>query len=68
MAEFCLDCWNKLNNENNTIYSCTLSDPDDLDLCEECGEYKQIFISYKRPSFFKHLQIRQQEKEKLKEK
>ena len=51
MAEFCLDCWNKLNNESNTEDSCTLSD--DLDFCEGCGEMKRVFISYKRPSFWK---------------
>lgn len=67
MAEFCLDCWNKLNNEHNTIYSCTISDPDDLDLCEGCGEMKQVFISNDKPSIFKRMRIKRQQK-KLNEK
>lgn len=37
MAEFCLSCWNKLNDRSDTERDVVLSD--ELDLCEECGKY-----------------------------
>lgn len=46
MAEFCLDCWNKLNNTNDPE-SKYIIDYDCLDLCEGCGEYKPCIVRYK---------------------
>ena len=39
MAEYCLDCWNKLNgsDDNEKRY--------DYDLCEGCGEWKPVITS-----------------------
>jgi len=45
MAEFCLDCWNKLNHIHLTEEDVILSK--DLDLCEGCEEMKQVIIKYK---------------------
>ena len=42
MAEFCLDCWNKLNERNDNEKKYILSD--DLDLCEGCGGWKPVII------------------------
>ena len=42
MAEFCLDCWNKLNNSNFTDKDYVISR--ELDLCEECGQWKPVII------------------------
>ena len=42
MAEFCLECWNKINNSNDTEVDFIISD--DLDFCEECGEWKHIIV------------------------
>ncbi len=43
MAEFCPDCWNKLNGfkDGEKKYVVTK----DLDLCEGCGELKQVIIA-----------------------
>lgn len=40
MADFCIDCWNKLNNTYYPPSKFILSK--DLDLCEGCGEYKRV--------------------------
>lgn len=42
MAEFCLECWNKMNHTKDRPYEYILSK--DLDICENCGEYKRIII------------------------
>ncbi len=45
MAEFCLECWNRINKRNYTECDYLLSE--DLDLCEGCGQYKQVIIREK---------------------
>jgi len=45
MAEFCLPCFNRLNNEQLTDQDIELSD--DLELCEGCSEYKVIVLMVK---------------------
>ena len=42
MAEFCLDCWNKINETHNSKWRYVLSW--NKELCEECGQYKRIII------------------------
>lgn len=42
MAEFCLDCWNKLNEINDSKHRYLLSW--EKDRCEGCGEYKRVVI------------------------
>ena len=44
MAEFCLDCWNKINHTFLTKEDVILSD--DLDLCEECEDMKPVIEIY----------------------
>ena len=45
MAEFCLDCWNKIMGSNDSSRKYMLSE--DLDLCEECGEMKPVIVRIK---------------------
>ena len=46
MAEFCLDCWNKIMGNDDPPKKYILSRS--LDLCEECGEWKPVIIRVKR--------------------
>ena len=45
MAEFCLDCWNKVMDTNDPPKKFIISR--DLDLCEECGQWKRVIVRYK---------------------
>ncbi len=51
MAEFCLDCWNKLNQSNYKKVKYIISK--DLDLCEGCGKLKQVIVA-ERLSYYKY--------------
>lgn len=54
MAEFCLDCWNKINEANDSKRKYIISK--DLDLCEECGEWKNVIIAERRGYYWRKLQ------------
>ncbi len=43
MAEFCLECLNKINDAHDGRWRYIMSL--DVDLCEECGEYKRVVIT-----------------------
>ncbi len=45
MAEFCVDCWNKIMESNDPPQKFIISR--ELDLCEECGEWKRVIIRVK---------------------
>ena len=45
MAEFCLECYNKLMDKNYKESQVIIDD--ELDLCEGCGEMKQTIITIK---------------------
>ncbi len=45
MAEFCLDCWNKINGTNDPESKYLMSD--EPEFCEECCEMKKVVICYK---------------------
>ncbi len=51
MAEYCVDCWNKINNEkvSRHKYLTTI----EVNLCEGCGEYKRTVI--KKANIFDRL-------------
>ncbi len=55
MAEFCLDCWNKRNDTHDTKKDWVISK--ELDLCEECGQYKHVIVK-RRKKFFEFLPVR----------
>ena len=42
MAEFCLECWNRINESHDTKRRYILSV--DNDLCEGCGQYKRVIV------------------------
>lgn len=42
MAEFCLDCFNKMEKANLKKRHVVLSSEEDL--CEGCGEYKKVVM------------------------
>ena len=42
MAEFCLDCFNKLHGTNYTKWDVVLSWGNDF--CEECCEFKRTVV------------------------
>ena len=57
MAEFCLDCWNRIMGINDSSDKYIISK--DLDLCEGCGEYKHVIVRIKdRFYLLKRLNIR----------
>ena len=43
MAEFCLDCWNEINETQDSKWRYLLSIGKEL--CEECGEFKRVIIT-----------------------
>ena len=51
MAEFCLECWNKLMGTEDSSKKYVMSK--DLDLCEECGQWKRVIVVMKRRYIFK---------------
>lgn len=42
MAEFCLDCWNKINETKDAKWRYVISW--NKDLCEECGQLKRVIV------------------------
>lgn len=49
MADFYLDCWNKINETSGSKRKYILSE--DLELCEGCGEWKRVIVA-KRNSYY----------------
>ncbi len=52
MAEFCVDCFNKMNRSNIKEKALILSD--EAELCEGCGKYKRTVVCL-RPGFLSRL-------------
>lgn len=42
MAEFCLECWNKMNGINDSPKKYILSK--ELELCEGCAQWKTVVV------------------------
>lgn len=42
MAEFCLECWNKINESNDPSWKYILSD--ESEFCEECQQWKRVIV------------------------
>ena len=54
MAEFCEECWNKINGIEDGEIAYRLSR--EPELCEECGEYKRVIIEvYGRGNILSYL-------------
>ena len=54
MAEFCFECYNKMSGGHCKKENYVLSD--ELDLCEGCGEYKEVVISYRSSGFYERIE------------
>jgi len=50
MAEFCLDCFNKYFSDKKVTEKDVIVD---IDLCEECGEWKPCVIRTKEKNILK---------------
>jgi len=48
MAEFCLDCWNKLNGRRDTAGQYVLSR--NLELYEGCAQLRHVIVRARRLS------------------
>lgn len=59
MAEFCLDCFNKISDTNFKCWQVKLFHGSDL--CEECGKYKRCIARIN--TFGKIAEIHQARKE-----
>ncbi len=46
MAEFCLDCWNKIMETNDPEKKFVLSRKPDF--CEECQQWKPVIIRVRK--------------------
>ena len=53
VAEFCVDCWNELNNTNDPAEAYALSWG--LELCEGCGEWKRTVVMPRRHWMLRYL-------------
>lgn len=52
MAEFCLDCWNKINETNDPPRKYVISKH--LDLCEGCGQMTHVILM-ERKYFYRRI-------------
>ncbi len=50
MAEFCLDCWNRMNGTHYTEREIILTRG--LELCEGCGQWKRTTVVLRRHPLF----------------
>ena len=46
MAEFCVDCWNEINNTNDPCERFILTGH--LELCEGCGQQKRTIAAIRK--------------------
>lgn len=53
MAEYCLDCWNRMNGTNDPAKKYILSK--EKELCEGCEQQKHVIIMPRRFSPFSYL-------------
>ena len=56
MAEFCCECMKKVFKEDIPLKEVVLSD--DLELCEECNEYKRVVVSIGKESLLRKILLK----------
>ena len=62
MAEFCLKCWNELNDTNYPERKYILSET--LEMCEECGKLTNVIVAERRFCFdFKRVKNKKRSQE-----
>ena len=52
MAEFCLECWNRLHETNHSKFRYIMSDEGDINLCEGCGEWGKPVVVMARSAYY----------------
>ena len=55
MSEFCLDCWNKINETNDGEEKYIISK--DFDFCDGCGEWKKVIVAERKHFLRKRILI-----------
>lgn len=55
MAEFCLDCWNKLDETNDPESKYKISKQEGF--CEGCGQIKPVIIAEKKDYYLYKLRF-----------
>ena len=53
MADFCLDCYNKLHHRQYSPGDVTLTV--ELEICEECGDLRYVIEELRPESIFRKL-------------
>ena len=53
MAEFCPECWNKINGTCEDERKYILSK--DLELCEGCGEWKKVIVIVRKGYYWRRI-------------
>ena len=51
MAEFCINCWNKMNGTDYTKNDVRT----EMDLCEGCGQWKPVIVVLRPPGLLDKL-------------
>lgn len=59
MAEFCLDCWNRMHRTHGTERDYVLSR--EYDLCEGCGEFRRVVEGERTLKFLYDLRHRKKQ-------
>ena len=64
MAEFCLNCWNEINETNDPADKYVISK--ELDFCEGCGEWTNVIVrvrkTYELREFIRSFSARKRKK------
>ena len=55
MAEFCLECFNIINETNDNEDKYIMSE--DLDLCEGCGKWKNVVVCTRRAYYLRKYRL-----------
>lgn len=55
LAEFCLECFNKINETSFVAKDVIISNY--LDVCEECGEWKKVVVCSRRTYYMYKLRF-----------
>ena len=53
MAEFCLECWNRINEISLTEKNVVLSH--EYEICEGCGKYKPVVLKLSSNYYFRRI-------------
>lgn len=56
MSEFCLNCWNQINQTNDPRIKYVFSDTPEL--CEGCGQLRPVIIAKRTYYYRTHLKNR----------